>query len=70
MDLATSSRIKRRLVGIKSRIGTIDENIAATLSKKEVLEPIVSSAVRILDFLPASVPKSWEKPASPIVSKL
>lgn len=70
MDLATSSRIKRRLVGIESKIGTIGDNIAAKVSKKEVLEPIVSSAVTILDFLPASVPKSWEKPASPIVSKL
>ncbi len=62
--------MRRRAVGILATIGMIKDSMKSALSIKDALEPNVSKASAILDFFPERVPKSWEKPARPIVSRL
>lgn len=70
MDFVSWLSNELRVVGRVSTIGTTIEKRKTAMSKRDSLEPKASKIEAILDVFPVSVPKSWEKPARPIVSRL
>jgi hypothetical protein len=57
-------------IGKSAKMGKINDNMKSPLSTSEGFEPTESNATATSEVRPDSVPKSWENPAIPIVSKL